>query len=155
MRRTRPEKRRTPGDIRYNNELVQGFINRLMRRGKKSTATRSVYGAFDLIEMRAKRHPLEVFEQAMRNVSPMLEVKPRRVGGATYQVPVEVGSERRVSLAMRWILVAARTRGGKSMAERLAGELIDASGNTGSAIKKREEVHKTAEANRAFAHYRW
>jgi small subunit ribosomal protein S7 len=155
MRRTRPEKRRTPGDIRYNNELVQGFINRLMRRGKKSTATRIVYGAFDLIEMRAKRHPLEVFEQAMRNVSPMLEVKPRRVGGATYQVPVEVGSERRVSLAMRWILVAARTRGGKSMAERLAGELIDASGNTGSAIKKREEVHKTAEANRAFAHYRW
>ncbi len=155
MRRTRPEKRRTPGDIRYNNELVQGFINRLMRRGKKSTATRIVYDAFDLIEMRAKRHPLEVFEQAMRNVSPMLEVKPRRVGGATYQVPVEVGAERRVSLAMRWILVAARTRGGKSMAERLAGELIDASGNSGSAIKKREEVHKTAEANRAFAHYRW
>ncbi len=155
MRRTRPEKRRTPGDIRYNSELVQGFINRLMRRGKKSTATRIVYDAFDLIEMRAKRHPLEVFEQAMRNVSPMLEVKPRRVGGATYQVPVEVGAERRVSLAMRWILVGARTRGGKSMAERLAGELIDASGNTGSAIKKREEVHKTAEANRAFAHYRW
>jgi small subunit ribosomal protein S7 len=144
-----------PGDTRYNSELVQGFINRLMRRGKKSTATRIVYGAFDLIEMRAKRHPLEVFEQAMRNVSPMLEVKPRRVGGATYQVPVEVGAERRVSLAMRWILVAARTRGGKSMAERLAGELMDASGNTGSAIKKREEVHKTAEANRAFAHYRW
>jgi len=155
MRRTRPEKRRMPGDTRYNSELVQGFINRLMRRGKKSTATRIVYGAFDLIEMRAKRHPLEVFEQAMRNVSPMLEVKPRRVGGATYQVPVEVGAERRVSLAMRWILVAARTRGGKSMAERLAGELMDASGNTGSAIKKREEVHKTAEANRAFAHYRW
>jgi len=155
MRRTRPEKRRMPGDTRYNSELVQGFINRLMRRGKKSTATRIVYGAFDLIEMRAKRHPLEVFDQAMRNVSPMLEVKPRRVGGATYQVPVEVGAERRVSLAMRWILVAARTRGGKSMAERLAGELMDASGNTGSAIKKREEVHKTAEANRAFAHYRW
>jgi small subunit ribosomal protein S7 len=155
MRRTRPQKRRTPGDTRYNSELVQGFINRLMRRGKKSTAVRIVYGAFDLIEMRAKRHPLEVFEQAMRNVSPMLEVKPRRVGGATYQVPVEVGSERRVSLAMRWILVASRTRGGKSMAERLAGELMDASGNTGGAIKKREEVHKTAEANRAFAHYRW
>jgi small subunit ribosomal protein S7 len=137
-----------PGDTRYNSELVQGFINRLMRRGKKSTATRIVYGAFDLIEMRAKRHPLEVFEQAMRNVSPMLEVKPRRVGGATYQVPVEVGPSG-VSLAMRWILVAAA--GGKSMAERLAGELMDASGNTGSAIKKREEVHKTAEANRAFA----
>ena len=155
MRRSRPERRRTPGDIRYNSELVQGFINRLMRRGKKSTAIRIVYDAFDMIEMRAKRHPLEVFEQAMRNVSPMLEVKPRRVGGATYQVPVEVGAERRVSLAMRWILVAARGRGGKSMAERLAGELMDASGNSGGAIKKREEVHKTAEANRAFAHYRW
>src|SRR3990172_7285343 len=126
MRRTRPEKRRMPGDTRYNSELVQGFINRLMRRGKKSTATRIVYGAFDLIESRAKRNPLEIFESAMRNVSPMLEVKPRRVGGATYQVPVEVGSERRVSRAMRWILVASRARGGKSMAERQAGELIDA-----------------------------
>jgi small subunit ribosomal protein S7 len=135
--------------------LVQGFINRLMRRGKKSTATRIVYDAFDLIEGRAKRNALEIFESAMRNVSPMLEVKPRRVGGATYQVPVEVGSERRVSLAMRWILVASRARGGKSMAERLAGELIDAAGSTGGAMKKREEVHKTAEANRAFAHYRW
>jgi small subunit ribosomal protein S7 len=155
MRRTRPEKHRTPGDARYNSELVQGFINRLMRRGKKSTATRIVYGAFDLVEGRAKRNALEIFEQAMRNVSPMLEVKPRRVGGATYQVPVEVGAARRVSLAMRWILVASRARGGKSMAERLAGELIDAAGNTGGAIKKREEIHKTAEANRAFAHYRW
>jgi len=155
MRRTRPEKRRTPGDVRYNSELVQGFINRLMRRGKKSTATRIVYDAFEMVEMRAKRNPLEIFEQAIRNVSPMLEVKPRRVGGATYQVPVEVGAERRVSLAMRWILIAARARGGKSMAERLAGELMDAAGNTGAAIKKREEVHKTAEANRAFAHYRW
>ncbi len=155
MRRTRPERRRTPGDIRYNSELVQGFINRLMRKGKKSVAVRVTYRAFDLIEERAKRNALEVFEQAMRNVSPMLEVKPRRVGGATYQVPVEVGAERRVSLAMRWILTAARTRGGKSMAERLASELMDASGNTGAAIRKREEVHKTAEANRAFAHYRW
>src|SRR3989304_1399588 len=142
MRRTRPEKYRTPGDARYNSELVQGFINRLMRRGKKSTATRIVYDAFDLIEGRAKRNALEIFESAMRNVSPMLEVKPRRVGGATYQVPVEVGSERRVSLAMRWILVAARTRGGKSMAERLAGELMDASGSTGAALKKRGEDHQ-------------
>src|SRR3989304_2658943 len=125
MRRTRPEKYRTPGDARYNSELVQGFINRLMRRGKKSTATRIVYDAFDLIEGRAKRNALEIFESAMRNVSPMLEVKPRRA------------------------------RGGKSMAERLAGELIDAAGSTGGAMKKREEVHKTAEANRAFAHYRW
>lgn len=155
MRRTRPEKRRMPGDSRYSNELVAGFINRVMRRGKKSTAARIVYDAFDLIEARAKRPPLEVFEQAMRNVGPMLEVKPRRVGGATYQVPVEVGPERRVSLAMRWILTAARGRGGRSMAERLAGELMDAANTTGGAMKKREEVHKTAEANRAFAHYRW
>ena len=155
MRRTRPEKRRVPGDARYNNELVAGFINRVMRRGKKSTAARIVYDAFDVIEAKAKRQPLEVFEQAMRNVGPMLEVKPRRVGGATYQVPVEVGPERRVSLAMRWILTASRARSGRSMAERLAGELMDAANGAGGAMKKREEVHKTAEANRAFAHYRW
>jgi small subunit ribosomal protein S7 len=155
MRRTRPEKRRVPPDDRYNSELVAGFINRVMRRGKRSTAARLVYDAFDMVEARAKRQPLEVFEQAMRNVGPMLEVKPRRVGGATYQVPVEVGPERRVSLAMRWILTAARGRGGRSMSERLAGELMDAANGGGGAMKKREEVHKTAEANRAFAHYRW
>lgn len=155
MRRTKPEKRTTPPDVRYNSVLVQGFINRLMRRGKKSTAVRVVYDAFDLIEARAKRPPLEVFEQAIKNVSPMLEVKPRRVGGATYQVPVEVAADRRLSLAVRWILAATRTRGGKSMAERLAGELLDAANNAGAAIKRREETHKMAEANRAFAHYRW
>ncbi len=155
MRRTKPEKRLIPGDARYNNVIVQGFINRLMRRGKKSTAAAVVYGAFDLIEARAKREPVDVFEQAMRNVSPTLEVKPRRVGGATYQVPVEVAPERRMSLAMRWILIAARSRSGKSMAEKLAGELMDAANNGGAAIKRKEETHKMAEANRAFAHYRW
>ncbi|OGO10729.1 MAG: 30S ribosomal protein S7 [Chloroflexi bacterium RBG_13_68_17] len=155
MRRTKPEKRDIPGDARYNNVIVQGFINRLMRRGKKSTASSVVYGAFDLIEARAKREPVDIFEQAMRNVSPTLEVKPRRVGGATYQVPVEVAPERRTSLAMRWILAAARARAGKSMAEKLAGELMDAANNGGAAIKRKEETHKMAEANRAFAHYRW
>jgi small subunit ribosomal protein S7 len=155
MRRTKPEKRDIPGDARYNNVTVQGFINRLMRRGKKSTASSVVYGAFDLIEARAKREPVDIFEQAMRNVSPTLEVKPRRVGGATYQVPVEVAPERRTSLAMRWILAAARARAGKSMAEKLAGELMDAANNGGAAIKRKEETHKMAEANRAFAHYRW
>ncbi len=155
MRRTKPERRPVPGDVRYNNPQVQGFINRLMRRGKKSTAARVVYDAFALIEAKAKRDPVEVFEQAVKNVAPMLEVKPRRVGGATYQVPVEVPPERRVSLAMRWIAAAARARSGKSMAEKLAGELLDAAANSGAAIKRREETHKMAEANRAFAHYRW
>ncbi len=155
MRRTKPEKRAIPGDVRHSNLLVQAFINRLMRRGKKSTATRIVYDAFDLIQARAKREPVEVFEQAIKNISPMLEVKPRRVGGATYQVPVEVAPERRASLAMRWLMAAATARAGKSMAEKLAGELMDAANSTGAAIKRREETHKMAEANRAFAHYRW
>ena len=155
MRRSKPTKRAIPGDVRHDSVLVTGFINRLMRRGKRSTATRVVYGAFDLITARAKRDPLEVFEQAIKNASPMLEVKPRRVGGATYQVPVEVASDRRTALAIRWLLAAARSRGGRSMAEKLAGELMDAANNTGSAIKRREETHKMAEANRAFAHYRW
>jgi small subunit ribosomal protein S7 len=155
MRRTKPERRTIPPDARYNSALVEAFIHRLMRRGKRSTATRSVYQAMAIIENKAKRHPLEVFENAVRNTAPMLEVKPRRVGGATYQVPVEVAPERRTSLAMRWLLAAARGRGGKSMAEKLAGELMDAANNTGSAIKRKEETHKMAEANRAFAHYRW
>ena len=155
MRRSKPTKRAIPGDVRHDSVLVTGFINRLMRRGKRSTATSVVYGAFDLITARAKRDPLEVFEQAIKNASPMLEVKPRRVGGATYQVPVEVAADRRTALAIRWLLAAARSRGGRSMAEKLAGELMDAANNTGSAIKRREETHKMAEANRAFAHYRW
>ena len=155
MRRSKPTKRVIPGDVRYNSVLVTGFVNRMMRRGKRSTGTRVVYRAFDLITARAKRDPLEVFELAIKNASPMLEVKPRRVGGATYQVPVEVGPERRTALAMRWLLAAAKARGGKSMSEKLAGELMDAANNAGSAIKRREETHKMAEANRAFAHYRW
>lgn len=155
MRRTKPEKRRTAPDVRYASTQVSDFINRVMQRGKKSVATRVVYDAFDLIEDRMKQPPLEVFEQAMRNASPILEVKPRRVGGATYQVPVEVSPERRMSLAMRWILAAARARGGKSMAEKLSAELMDAANNTGAAVRRREETHRMAEANRAFAHYRW
>lgn len=155
MRRSKPVKQDVSGDTRYQSVLVQGLINRLMQRGKKSTAAGIVYGAFDMIQEKARRDPLELFEQSIKNISPLLEVKPRRVGGATYQIPVEVAPERRVSLAMHWLLVAARTRPGKSMAERLAGELMDAAKNTGTAIKRREETHRMAEANRAFAHYRW
>jgi small subunit ribosomal protein S7 len=155
MRRTKPERRKITPDVRYNSELVARFINHVMKKGKKSLATRIVYDSFDLIEARSKRNPLEVFEQAIKNTAPVLEVKPRRVGGATYQVPVEVPPQRRITLAMRWILAAARARAGKSMAEKLAAELMDAANNTGAAIKKREDTHRMAEANRAFAHYRW
>jgi small subunit ribosomal protein S7 len=141
--------------VRYNSALVSEFINRVMERGKKSVATSLVYDAFDLIKERMNEDPLEVFEQAVRNASPVLEVKPRRVGGATYQVPVEVAPERRTSLALRWMLQAARGRGGRSMADQLASELMDAANNQGSAVRKKEEAHRMAEANRAFAHYRW
>jgi small subunit ribosomal protein S7 len=155
MRRTKPEKREIPGDVKYNSPLVQSFINRLMKKGKKSVAARILYETFDVIEARAKREPLEVFEQAIKNTSPVLEVKPRRVGGATYQVPVEVLPDRRIALSIRWLLAAARARPGKSMVEKLSAELMDAANNTGAAIKRREETHRMAEANRAFAHYRW
>jgi small subunit ribosomal protein S7 len=155
MRRSKPEKRKIEPDVRYNSTLVTGMINRLMKKGKKSISIRIIYDAFDLIEERAKRPALEVFEEAMKNATPTIEVKPRRVGGATYQVPVEVRSSRRATLAMRWILGAAESRPGKSMAEKLAGELMDAANNTGAAIKKREDTHRMADANRAFAHYRW
>jgi small subunit ribosomal protein S7 len=155
MRRTKPEKRHLDPDVRYNSVQVSSFINRLMQRGKRSTATRIVYDAFQLMEDKMHQAPLDVFEQAIQNAGPVLEVKPRRVGGATYQVPVEVSADRRVSLAMRWILAAARARGGKSMAEKLAGELMDAANQTGAAVRRREETHRMAEANRAFAHYRW
>jgi len=154
-RRARAAQRGLPADLRYNSPQVGMFINRVMSRGKKSVATRLVYDAFDMIEERAKRSPLEVFEQAIKNTMPSVEVKPRRVGGANYQVPVEVGSERRLTLAMRWLLQAARARAGKTMSDRLAGELMDAAQNQGAAIKKREETHKMAEANRAYAHFRW
>lgn len=153
-RRYKPIKREVLPDVRYNSVQVQSFINRVMKDGKKSLAVNLVYDAFAIIESRSKRNGLEVFEEAIKNVSPMMEVKPRRVGGATYQVPMEVTPERRFALATRWILQSTRSRSGKSFPEKLAGELLDAAGNTGSAIRKREETHKMAEANRAFSHYR-
>ncbi len=154
-RRNRPARRQIEPDIKYNSVLVAQFINKLMKDGKKSTAQRIMYDALDLVEARMKRSGLEVFDQALRNAMPILEVKPRRVGGATYQVPVEVGPERKVSLAIRWLIQSAHKRPGKSMAEKLASELMDAANNTGATIKRREDTHKMAEANRAFAHYRW
>lgn len=153
-RRYRPQKREIPPDVRYNNVQVQSFINRVMKRGKKSVATRLMYDTFDLIEAQIKKDPLEVFQQALKNVSPVMEVKPRRVGGATYQVPMEVAPDRQFALATRWILAATKARSGRSFSEKLASELIDAYNNTGSSIRKRDETHKMAEANRAFSHYR-
>jgi small subunit ribosomal protein S7 len=154
-RRNRPPRREIEPDIKYNSVVVARFINRLMMRGKKSTAERIIYDAFDIIENRVHKSPLDVFEQAISNATPILEVKPRRVGGATYQVPVEVRPERRLSLAMRWLVENARRRTGKSMAEKLAAELMDTAQGQGATIKKKEDTHKMAEANRAFAHYRW
>ncbi len=154
-RRNRPAHRATLPDARYNNMLIARFINCMMTGGKKSTAQRVMYDALELVQERANREPVEVFEQAMRNVSPTIEVKPRRVGGATYQVPIEVETARGVSLATRWLLAAARSRAGRSMAEKLASELLDAANNQGTAIKKKDETHRMAEANRAFASYRW
>jgi small subunit ribosomal protein S7 len=154
-RRYKPPRREIEPDNKYGNVQIAMFINRLMKGGKKSTAAGVMYGALGLIEERAKRDPVEVFEQAVRNITPVIEVKPRRVGGSTYQVPVEVPPGRRMSLAMRWLLEAARGRSGKSMSERLASEIMDASEGQGSAMKKKEDTHRMAEANRAFAHYRW
>jgi len=153
-RRNKPEKPEISPDVRYSSSQVQSFINRIMRSGKKSVAAHLIYEAMDMIEERTKRNPLEVFDQAMKNVAPVMEVKPRRVGGATYQVPMEVPPARRFALATRWILAASRSRSGKSFSEKLAGELMDAANNTGASIRKREETHKMAEANRAFSHYR-
>ena len=154
-RRNRPPKREIAPDIKYNSVLAAQFVNKLMAKGKKSTAQRIFYHALDIAEQRAKRSGLEVFEQAIKNATPILEVKPRRVGGATYQVPVEVRPDRRVSLAIRWLIQSARKRAGKTMADKLANELLDAANNTGTTIKRREDTHRMAEANRAFAHYRW
>lgn len=139
----------------YGSKMLQRFINRILIKGKKSTAERIVYGALQLIEEKTGKNGLEVFEQALKNVMPVVEVKPRRVGGATYQVPVEVRSDRRVSLAMRWLVTNSRKRSGRTMIERVAGELADAANNTGASIKKKEDGHRMAEANKAFAHYRW
>lgn len=154
MRRGTPERRPVRPDLRYNSVTVATMINHVMKRGKKSLATRLVYQALDLIEQRTGKNPLEVFDQALKNVSPVMEVRPRRVGGATYQVPMEVAPNRRLALAIRWILDAARQRSGKSFPEKLAAELLDAASETGAAIRKRDETHKMAEANRAFAHFR-
>ena len=152
-RRGTIRKRVPPPDPRYNSATVQQFINKVMQRGKKSVAERIVYQALELAAERLKKTPMEVFELAIRNAGPAIEVKPKRVGGATYQVPVEVKSERRQALAMRWLLISARGRSGKPMYERLATELMDAYNNTGSTIKRKEDVQRMAEANRAFSHY--
>jgi len=148
-------RRQVTPDLRYNDVLVSRFINGLMRRGKKSTAQRIFYHALDLISQRSKEEPVKIFHQAMDNVKPLIEVKSRRVGGATYQVPVEVRADRRISLAIRWIIKFSEARSEKSMETKLAGELLDAAQNRGGSIKKREDTHKMAEANKAFAHYRW
>jgi small subunit ribosomal protein S7 len=142
-------------DPKFHNELLAKFINILMVDGKKSTAEKIVYGALDILAEKSEKDQLELFEEALDNIRPSVEVKSRRVGGSTYQVPVEVRPVRRNALAMRWLVEAARKRGEKSMAQRLANEMLDASDNKGSAVKKREDVHRMAEANKAFAHYRW
>jgi len=131
------------------------FVNKMMRRGKKSIAERIIYRAFDAIEQQERRNPVEVFEAAVQNATPVVEVKPRRVGGATYQVPVDIRAERRLALALRWLLHSARARKGRTMSERLAAELMDAANNQGATIKQKLDTHRMAEANRAFAHYRW
>ncbi len=144
-----------PPDPVYGNVLAQRFINRLLLDGKKGIAERIFYTALEAMEQRANRPAIEVFEQAVRNVMPIIEVKPRRVGGSTYQVPVDVRPERKVALAIRWVIQNSRRRSGRTMAEKLAGELLDAANNTGASVKKKEDTHRMAEANRAFAHYRW
>ena len=154
-RRSRVVRREVIPDAKYGNRLLSMFINKVMQRGKKSTAERIVYQALDTIEEQQKRDPLEVFEQAVQNATPTVEVKPRRVGGATYQVPVDIRAERRLALALRWLLASARARRGRSMAERLAAELSDAASGQGTTVKKKEDTHRMAEANRAFVHYRW
>jgi small subunit ribosomal protein S7 len=154
-RRQRADKRIIIPDPKFGDLVVTKFMNAIMYDGKKSVAERIVYDAFDTIEAKSKQDPLSVFQQALSNVAPAIEVRSRRVGGATYQVPVEVRTERRQALAIRWILTAARGRNEKTMEERLSAELLDASNNRGNAVKKREDTHRMAEANRAFSHYRW
>jgi small subunit ribosomal protein S7 len=148
-------KRKILPDPKFQDRLVSKFVNDLMRRGKKAVAESICYGALTLVEDRAKEDPLKLFKKALDNVKPVLEVKSRRVGGATYQVPVEVRQDRRVALGMRWLIQSAASRSEKTMREKLAGEIMDAANNRGAAIKKREDTHKMAEANKAFAHYRW
>jgi small subunit ribosomal protein S7 len=154
-RRHRAEQREVNPDPKFGDVVVTKFMNSVMMQGKKSVAEGIVYGAFDSIQSRTRQDPLQVFRQALDNVMPQIEVRSRRVGGATYQVPVEVRSSRRQALAVRWILTAARGRNEKTMVDKLSGELIDAANNRGNAVKKREDTHRMAEANRAFSHYRW
>ena len=154
-RRARVTRRELPPDARYNNVTVARMTNKIMACGKKTTAEKIIYDALDIIEKQGAKSPINILEQAIRKATPLLEVKPRRVGGATYQVPVEVRPDRALSLAIRWLLKSTRARAGKSMAEKLAAELSDAAKEQGATIKKREDTHKMAEANRAFAHYRW
>jgi small subunit ribosomal protein S7 len=154
-RRRKAERRELNPDPKFNDVVVSKFMNSIMKEGKKSVAERIVYGALDRMQSRAKSDPIQMFRQALDNVMPAVEVRSRRVGGATYQVPVEVRNERRQALAIRWLITAARGRNEKTMEERLSGELLDAANNRGTAVKKREDTHKMAEANRAFSHYRW
>ena len=154
-RRHRAEKREIQPDPKFGNAVVTKFMNSVMYEGKKSVAETIVYGALEIIEGKTKQNPIQVFQQALDNVMPSIEVRSRRVGGATYQVPVEVRLDRRQALGIRWIIIAARERNEKTMTERLSAELLDASNNRGNAVKKREDTHRMAEANRAFAHYRW
>ena len=154
-RRNRPEKREVEPDLRYNSVRISMFVNRLMRDGKKSLATRILYQSLETVERRMDKPGLEVFEDALRNVMPSVEVKARRVGGSTYQVPMSVEPRRQVVLAMRWILAAAKSRGGRTLADKLAAEFMDAANNQGAAVKKKDDTHRMADANRAFAHYRF
>ncbi len=153
-RRAKVQRREAQPDPQYGSRVIGKFINKLMMGGKKGAAEKVMYGALTVVERNARRSPVEVFEQAMRNVTPVIEVKAKRIGGSTYQVPMEIRGDRRQSLAIRWIIAAARSRSGRSMAEKLAAELLDASNNLGATVKKREDTHKMAEANKAFAHYR-
>ena len=148
-------KRQVLPDPRYNSRTLARFINKIMLRGKKSTAERITYGAFGILKDKTQKDPMDVFTQALNNVMPLVEVRPRRVGGATYQVPMEVRPDRRQAMGMRWLITFARSRPGRTMEERLAAELLDAANNQGSSVKKREDTHRMAEANKAFAHYRW
>ena len=154
-RRARADKRVITPDAKYNSEDLARFINKILQDGKKSKAERIVYDTLDIIEKETKKNPLDVFEQAIRNATPVIEVKPRRVGGATYQVPIDIRADRRLALAMRWLRDSAKSRKGRPMSERLAAELIEASKGQGATIKKREDTHRMAEANKAFVHYRW
>lgn len=154
MRRGKPQERPVEPDLKYNNVVLATFVQHMMLRGKKSLAFRLMYDALDIIQEKTGKPGIETFDAAMKNVAPVMEVRPRRVGGATYQVPMEVTSERRLALAIRWLLSSSRSRSGKSFSEKLAAEFMDAATNQGAAIRKREETHKMAEANRAFSHYR-